>query len=135
MGGLIHGSVWMAQAFQKGLKCSSSDHCPIVLEKKGVRWGGYVVKEKFKRLNEDLKVWNKNVFGSLEKNIEEHKKEIWKLDTLDEILGLECCGTTYLWTCDELVEMVSSIKALFADEQVAVKKCNYVRGEVQEFAT
>lgn len=52
-------------------------------------WGGFVTKEKFKLLKEDLKRWNNNVFGAIEKNIEKMKEEIWKLDLIDDTLGLE----------------------------------------------
>ncbi|KAL8516077.1 hypothetical protein ACS0TY_014670 [Phlomoides rotata] len=39
-------------------------------------WGGYVLKEKLKRLKDDLKQWNKEVFGTMERKIEEYKVEI-----------------------------------------------------------
>lgn len=101
-------SQWMLKwpnSFQKGLKRSVSDHCPILLEVK-VRdwgpkpfrsinawhthpsfkefvcnkwqsyrvlgWGSYVLKENFKLLKNDLKLWNKQTFGVLEDNIEKH---------------------------------------------------------------
>ncbi|KAL8464304.1 hypothetical protein ACS0TY_033995 [Phlomoides rotata] len=32
-------------------------------------WGGYIIKEKFKKLKADLKMWNQDVFGFIEKRI------------------------------------------------------------------
>lgn len=52
-------------------------------------WGSFILKDKFKRLKEDLKVWNKEVFGPLDRRIEKRRKEILKLDTLDEVFSLE----------------------------------------------
>ncbi|KAL8510658.1 hypothetical protein ACS0TY_017467 [Phlomoides rotata] len=109
-------------SYQKGLRRSISDHCPIILENKGKFWGpkpfrvvnawfthsdfrsfvenkwneyrieglgGFILKEKFKKLKEDLKEWNRNIFGNMEEKIEKHREEIWKLDALDDTLGLE----------------------------------------------
>lgn len=52
-------------------------------------WGAFVVKEKFKLLKGDLKIWNQQVFGVMESKIEKLKEEIWQLDILDETFGLE----------------------------------------------
>ncbi|KAL8462439.1 hypothetical protein ACS0TY_033457 [Phlomoides rotata] len=109
-------------SYQKGLRRSISDHCPIILENKGKfwgpkpfrvvnawfthpdfrsfvenkwneyrieGWGGFILKEKFKKLKEDLKEWNRSIFGNMEEKIEKHREEIWKLDALDDTLGLE----------------------------------------------
>ncbi|KAL8530055.1 hypothetical protein ACS0TY_007224 [Phlomoides rotata] len=51
-------------------------------------WDGFVIKETFKRLKEDLKLWNSNVFGNVDRRIENHRREIWKLDTIHDIMGL-----------------------------------------------
>lgn len=48
-------------------------------------WGSFILKEKFKRLKEDIKKWNKEVFGSMDLKIEEKKKEIQKLDIIDGV--------------------------------------------------
>lgn len=40
------------------------------------RWGSFVLKEKFKKLKADLKIWKQEVFGSLDTNIDNRKKEI-----------------------------------------------------------
>lgn len=52
-----------------------------------VGWTGFVVKEKLKKLKEDLKEWNQNVFGIVEANIEKSRREIQKLDAIDDTLG------------------------------------------------
>ncbi|KAL8464782.1 hypothetical protein ACS0TY_034326 [Phlomoides rotata] len=52
-------------------------------------WGGYVIKEKLKRLKADLKQWNLEVFGSMDKKIEDRRNEILKLDLVDDVIGLE----------------------------------------------
>ncbi|KAL8474597.1 hypothetical protein ACS0TY_031158 [Phlomoides rotata] len=49
--------------------------------------GGFVFKEKLKRLKVDLKIWNREVFGSLD--IEDRRKEIHMLDLIDEVVGLD----------------------------------------------
>lgn len=52
-------------------------------------WGSFIIKEKFKRLKLDLKWWNKEVFGNLDKCIEDRKEEIYQLDILDDAFGLD----------------------------------------------
>lgn len=51
--------------------------------------GGYVLKEKIKLLKEDLKVWNKEIFGNIGNSIEKYRQELKILDTIDDVLGLE----------------------------------------------
>lgn len=51
--------------------------------------GGYVLKEKLKFLKMDLKNWNKEVFGARDSKIEERKLNIFQLDIIDEVLGLD----------------------------------------------
>lgn len=46
------------------------------------------MKEKFKKLKEDLKTWNREVFGMLEERIEGHRECILELDTIDDVFGL-----------------------------------------------
>ncbi|MCI13230.1 hypothetical protein A2U01_0034346 [Trifolium medium] len=52
----------------------------------------YVIKEKLKRIKEELKVWNKEVFGALDLNIEKTVKEINEVEGLiasdDIVAGL-----------------------------------------------
>ncbi|GKV01676.1 hypothetical protein SLEP1_g14215 [Rubroshorea leprosula] len=43
-------------------------------------WGGFRLKEKLKRLKNDLKKWNREVFGHVDKKIEEARIEIKRLD-------------------------------------------------------
>ncbi|KAL8473872.1 hypothetical protein ACS0TY_030651 [Phlomoides rotata] len=52
-------------------------------------WGSFVLKEKSKRLKADLKTWNKEIFCSLDKQIEERRQKIKQWDAIDDILGLE----------------------------------------------
>ncbi|KAL8477200.1 hypothetical protein ACS0TY_029479 [Phlomoides rotata] len=51
-------------------------------------WGGYILKGKL-NLKLDIKKWNIETFGLLEKSIEERKSEIFKLDLFDDVFGLE----------------------------------------------
>lgn len=39
-------------------------------------WGSFVIKEKFKLLKVDLKEWNEQVFGVIERNINSYRDEI-----------------------------------------------------------
>ncbi|GKU89286.1 hypothetical protein SLEP1_g3443 [Rubroshorea leprosula] len=43
-------------------------------------WEGFKLKEKFKLLKNDLKKWNKEVFGHIDRKMEEIRDEIKKLD-------------------------------------------------------
>lgn len=52
-------------------------------------WSGYRIKEKLKMLKEDLKMWNRDIFSQLDKNIGELKGKIQELDMLDDSDGLE----------------------------------------------
>ncbi|KAL8474246.1 hypothetical protein ACS0TY_030897 [Phlomoides rotata] len=52
-------------------------------------WGGFVIKEKLKRLKADIKQWNREVFGMMDAKIEARKQEINKLDIIDEVMGLD----------------------------------------------
>ncbi|KAL8544459.1 hypothetical protein ACS0TY_004856 [Phlomoides rotata] len=52
-------------------------------------WAVFRLKEKLKLLRNDLKVWNKEVFGELDKNIREKQGEIDLWDRVDDALGLE----------------------------------------------
>lgn len=48
-------------------------------------WGGYVLKEKIKRLKERMKLWNKEQFGDTLINMQKIEAELNKLenDTAD----------------------------------------------------
>lgn len=50
---------------------------------------GFVLKEKLKLLKSDLKLWNREVFGYLDTNIDMKKERIGVLDRLDDTFGLE----------------------------------------------
>lgn len=52
-------------------------------------WSGYIIKEKFKLLKQDIKIWNREVFGSIENRIEKNREEIKCLDLLDDAFGLD----------------------------------------------
>ncbi|KAL6525382.1 hypothetical protein OROHE_015689 [Orobanche hederae] len=52
-------------------------------------WGCFVFKEKLKRLQETLRGWNKEVFGNIDRKMEDLKEEILGLDRRDEERGLE----------------------------------------------
>ena len=51
-----------------------------------------VLKEKLKLLKADLKVWNRNVFGSVESDKRRIEMEIENLDGEDDIDALEDAG-------------------------------------------
>ncbi|GKV09634.1 hypothetical protein SLEP1_g21105 [Rubroshorea leprosula] len=52
-------------------------------------WGGFRLKEKLKFLKKELKVWNKEVFGIIETQIEAAKEEIKKVDEKNDVGTLE----------------------------------------------
>ncbi|KAL6562915.1 hypothetical protein OROHE_005502 [Orobanche hederae] len=52
-------------------------------------WASFVFKEKLKRLKDRLRIWNKEVFGNIDKNVEDLENEILVLDRCDDVFGLE----------------------------------------------
>lgn len=52
-------------------------------------WGAFVLKEKIKKLKDDLREWNRTEFGPIERRIEELRNELQRLDTMDDVFGLE----------------------------------------------
>ncbi|KAL8557753.1 hypothetical protein ACS0TY_005021 [Phlomoides rotata] len=52
-------------------------------------WTAFRLKEKLKCLRNDLKVWNKEVFGEIDKNITDMQWEIEVWDRIDDTFGLE----------------------------------------------
>lgn len=52
-------------------------------------WGRYVLKEKLKCLKSDLKLWSKQIFGSINTKTENLRTEIHRLDIIDDSFGLE----------------------------------------------
>ncbi|KAL8512922.1 hypothetical protein ACS0TY_019182 [Phlomoides rotata] len=52
-------------------------------------WTAFRLKEKLKSLRNDLKVWNREVFGQIDQNISEKQREIETWDRIDDTLGLE----------------------------------------------
>lgn len=52
-------------------------------------WYGFRIKEKLKRLKEDLKKWNREVFGFIDSKVDQLKQDIHELDMIDDTLGLE----------------------------------------------
>ncbi|XP_057775476.1 uncharacterized protein LOC130994451 [Salvia miltiorrhiza] len=67
-------------------------------------WRSFVFKQKFKRLKEDLKKWNKTSFGSIEENIGKLKNDICCWDAIDDTMGLED---------DEIIKRNESVANLF----------------------
>ncbi|GLT46628.1 hypothetical protein SLA2020_203720 [Shorea laevis] len=68
--------------------------------------GGVKLKEKLKKLKQELKIWNREVFGHIEKNIEEAKEEINRLDEKGEVEQLadvqvakrnDCMHKLWIW--------------------------------------
>ncbi|GLT52165.1 hypothetical protein SLA2020_255190 [Shorea laevis] len=51
-------------------------------------WGCYKLKEKLKMLKMELKAWNKEVFGGVDRNIDAAREEIKQLDEKEENGGL-----------------------------------------------
>lgn len=47
------------------------------------------MKEKLKKLKENLKQWNTSVFGIIEENIDGLRREIQELDVVDDVFGLD----------------------------------------------
>ncbi|GKV44295.1 hypothetical protein SLEP1_g51487 [Rubroshorea leprosula] len=56
-------------------------------------WGGYKLKENLKRLKKDLKIWNKEVFGLIEENMEKIREEITILDERGERVSILVNGS------------------------------------------
>lgn len=56
-------------------------------------WSGFVIKEKVKLLKSELKHWKDEVFGCLDKKIEDKKSEIEELDLVDDVFGLDLAKT------------------------------------------
>lgn len=52
-------------------------------------WGGFVLKEKLKLLKNDLKEWNRVVFGYVDSVIADKKMRIESLDRIDDAIGLD----------------------------------------------
>lgn len=52
-------------------------------------WGSFVIKEKLKLLKAELRTWSQATLGNLDRNIEEKKEEIQRLDIIDDALGLK----------------------------------------------
>lgn len=51
----------------------------VLINKSG--WGGYVLKEKIKRLKQRLKQWNREQFGDTFKKFKKIEEELNKLET------------------------------------------------------
>lgn len=45
-------------------------------------WGGFIVKEKLRRLKEDLKRWNIEVFGSIDHKIDSLRNNVQEFNQL-----------------------------------------------------
>ncbi|KAL8547830.1 hypothetical protein ACS0TY_007239 [Phlomoides rotata] len=54
-----------------------------------IGWKSYSLKEKLKMLKKDLKVWSREMFGSLQHKMESQREAIERLDRFDEVFGLE----------------------------------------------
>ncbi|KAL8541408.1 hypothetical protein ACS0TY_002609 [Phlomoides rotata] len=88
----------------KGGRQTLSDHVPIFIEGRKKDWGPKPFKffnqwinhkdymevvEGLKTLKIELKKWSREVFGELDKKIEDKKVEIERLDMIDDTLGLD----------------------------------------------
>nr|KYP47721.1 hypothetical protein KK1_030603 [Cajanus cajan] len=51
-------------------------------------WAGFILKENLRGMKCKLKVWNKEVFGDLNKKINEARKQVTRLDCKGEDSGL-----------------------------------------------
>ncbi|KAL8528574.1 hypothetical protein ACS0TY_006121 [Phlomoides rotata] len=51
-------------------------------------WGGFILKEKLKRMKFEIKIWKEPVYGKLDCNIEKKKEEIFHLDLIDDVFSL-----------------------------------------------
>lgn len=52
-------------------------------------WFGYRVKEKLKKVKDELRKWNRESFGNIDNKMDQHKQEIHELDMIDDTFGLE----------------------------------------------
>ncbi|KAL8502133.1 hypothetical protein ACS0TY_021303 [Phlomoides rotata] len=72
-------------------------------------WGGFILKEKFKKLKAGMKTWNQDIFGSLDNRIEERRKRRKNNKISGIMLGeewLEEAAERFL----VLLELVSGLK-------------------------
>lgn len=67
-------------------------------------WFGYRVKEKLKRVKDELKKWNRESFGNIDNKVDKLKQEIHELDMIDDAFGIEE---------DEIVKRKESTANLF----------------------
>lgn len=77
-----------------------------------------MVKEKLKLLKEDVKLWNKEVPGNLDKKIEFNKEDIKWMDLIDDALRLDDsedldrkCNSAELFLNLKMRNMLASQKA------------------------
>ncbi|KAL8557496.1 hypothetical protein ACS0TY_004798 [Phlomoides rotata] len=79
-------------------------------------WAAFRLKEKWKCLRNDLKVWNKEVFGVIDKNINDKQREIKLWDLIDDTFGLEEYEVVARNRCSaELLRKVNEIDGLYFD--------------------
>ncbi|KAL8461347.1 hypothetical protein ACS0TY_032722 [Phlomoides rotata] len=50
-------------------------------------WGGYMLKEKLKRMKAEIKTWKEQNFGKIDLSIEKRKDDIYCLDVIDDAFG------------------------------------------------
>ncbi|KAL8525717.1 hypothetical protein ACS0TY_015092 [Phlomoides rotata] len=51
-------------------------------------WGGFVLKEKLKKMKKESKAWKELLFGKIDLSIKKYE-EIHNLDLFDDVFGLE----------------------------------------------
>ncbi|RVW14368.1 hypothetical protein CK203_097452 [Vitis vinifera] len=90
---------WLDQfsrVLNRRLPRPTSDHYPILLEGGGGWWQGievsgrpsYRLATKLKGLKQNLKTWNKEVFGRLEKNKADALQQVESWDSVEEVRSL-----------------------------------------------
>ncbi|KAL8508223.1 hypothetical protein ACS0TY_018708 [Phlomoides rotata] len=89
-------------------------------------WAAFRLKEKLKCLRNDLKVWNKEVFGVIDKNINDKQREIEVWDRIDDTFGLEEYEVITRNRCSAELLSYSHWKEIFMFQQS--KRSGYVKG-------
>ncbi|KAL8503601.1 hypothetical protein ACS0TY_022363 [Phlomoides rotata] len=52
-------------------------------------WGGFVVKEKLKRMKADIRIWKESINDKLDTSIKKRKEDFFQLDLLDDTFDLD----------------------------------------------
>ncbi|KAL8540253.1 hypothetical protein ACS0TY_001731 [Phlomoides rotata] len=153
---ILVNSEWIARWTNQTLKGHSrtlSDHCPIYMASERKNWGprpfrfinawvkhpnfkeflnlngaATKLKEKLKLLRNDLKVWNKEVFGEIDKNITDKQREIDLWDRIDDTFGLEEYEVIARNKCSAELLRFTHWKENFMFQKSKTKKGNEIDG-------